>query len=66
VAIQFHFVVELEVTLLDGFLDPHFEDPAIIDGVRIPVVEATVTFPFNSIRPKHGMPFRKLDSAFLY
>jgi hypothetical protein len=32
-AIQLHFVVELEVTLLDGLLDPHPEDPAIIDGV---------------------------------
>jgi hypothetical protein len=29
-------------------------------------VEATVTFPLNSIRPKHGMPFRQSDSAFLY
>jgi hypothetical protein len=34
--------------------------------VRIPVVEATVTFPLDSIGPKHGMPFRQSDSAFLH
>jgi hypothetical protein len=33
VAIQLHFVVELKVTFLDGLLDPHPEDPEIIDGV---------------------------------
>jgi hypothetical protein len=66
VTIQLHFVVKFEVPLLDGFLDPHPEDPAIIDGVRIPIVEATVTFPLDPIGPKHGMPFRQSDSAFLH
>jgi hypothetical protein len=66
VAIQFHFVVKLEVSLLDSLLDPHPEDPAVVDGMRIPVVEATVTFLFNPIGPKHGMPFRQLDSAFFH
>jgi hypothetical protein len=47
-------------------LDPHAEDPAIIDGVRVSVMEATVTFLFYSIGPKHRMLFRQLDSAFLY
>jgi hypothetical protein len=47
-------------------LDPHPEDPAVIEGVRISVMEATITFLFYSIGPKHGMPFRQLDSAFLY
>jgi hypothetical protein len=54
------------VPFLDSPLDPHPEDPAVIDGVRISVMEATVTFLFYSIRPKHRMPFRQLDSAFLY
>jgi hypothetical protein len=54
------------VTLLDSLLDPHLENPAIIDGVRVPVMKSTVSFLFNSIRPKHGMPSRQLDSAFLY
>jgi hypothetical protein len=54
------------VSLLDSLLDPHPEDPAIIDGVRVSIVKAAVTFLFNSIRPKHRMAFRQLDSAFLY
>jgi hypothetical protein len=66
VAVQFHLVVELEMTLLDSPLDPHPEDPAVIDGVRIPVMEAAITFLLYSIGPKHGMPFRQLDSAFLH
>jgi hypothetical protein len=47
-------------------LDPHPEDPAVIDGVRVSIMEAAVTFLFNPIGPKHGMPFRQLDSAFFY
>jgi hypothetical protein len=66
VAIQLHLVIKFEVPFLDGFLDPHPEDPAVVDGVRVPVVEATVTFLFYSIGPKHGMPFRQSDSAFLH
>jgi hypothetical protein len=54
------------MTLLDSLLDPHPEDPAVVDGVRIPVVKAAVTFLFYSIRPKHGVPLRKLDSALLH
>jgi hypothetical protein len=54
------------VTLLDSLLDPHPENPAIINGVRIPVVKSTVSFLFNSIGPKHRMPLWQLDSAFLY
>jgi hypothetical protein len=54
------------VTLLDSLLDPHPENPAIIDGVRVPVMKSTVSFLFSSIRPKHRMPFRQLDSAFLH
>jgi hypothetical protein len=54
------------VTLLDSLLDPKDENPAIIDGVRAPVMKSTVTFLFNSIGPKHRMPFWQLDSAFLY
>jgi hypothetical protein len=65
-AIQFHLIIKLQVSLLDSLLDPHLEDPAIIDGVRVSIVKAAVTFLFNSIRPKHRMPFRQLDSAFLY
>jgi hypothetical protein len=53
VAIQLHLVVEFEVPLLDGLLDPHFEDPAVVDRVRIPIVEATIASFFNPIRPKH-------------
>jgi hypothetical protein len=66
VTIQFHFIVKLEVPFLDGPLDPHPEDPAVIDGVRIPIMEATITFFFNPIGPKHRMPFRQLDLAFFY
>jgi hypothetical protein len=51
---------------LDSLLDPHPEDPAIINGVRVSIMKTTVMFPFNSIGPKHRMPFRKLDSAFLH
>jgi hypothetical protein len=29
-------------------------------------MEATITFFFNPIGPKHGMPFRQLDSAFFH
>jgi hypothetical protein len=65
-AIQLHLVVKLEMSLLGSFLDPHPEDPSVVDGVRIPVMEATVTFLFYSIGPKHRMPFKQLDSAFLY
>jgi hypothetical protein len=53
-AVQFHFVVKFEVPFLDSFLDPHPEDPAVVDGVRIPVMEATVTFLLYSIGPKHS------------
>jgi hypothetical protein len=65
-AIQLHLIVKSEVSLLDSLLDPHPEGPAVIDRVRIPVMEATVTFFFNPIGPKHGMPFRQLDSAFFH
>jgi hypothetical protein len=54
------------VSLLDSFLDSHPEDPAVVDGVRIPVMGATVTFLFYSIGPKHRMPLKQLDSAFLH
>jgi hypothetical protein len=54
------------VSLLDSPLDPHPEDSAVIDGVRISIMEATVTFLFNPIRSKHRMPFRQFDSALLY
>jgi hypothetical protein len=54
------------VSLLDSLLDPHPEDPAVIDGVRVSIMEAAVTFLFNPIGPKHRMPFRQLDSAFFY
>jgi hypothetical protein len=66
VAVQFHLVVKLEMTLLDSPLDPHPEDPVVVDGVRIPVMEATVTLLFYSIGPKHVIPLRQLDSAFLH
>jgi hypothetical protein len=65
-AIQFHLIVKLQVPLLDSLLDPHPEDPAVIDRVRVSIMEATITFLFNPIGPKHRMPFRQLDSAFLY
>jgi hypothetical protein len=54
------------MTLLDSLLDPHPEDPAVVDGVRIPVMKAAVTFLFYSIGPKHRMPLRQFDSAFLH
>jgi hypothetical protein len=57
-AIQLHLVVKFELPLLDSLLDPHLEDPAVVDRVRIPVMEATITLLFNPIGPKHGMPFR--------
>jgi hypothetical protein len=66
VAVQFHLVVKLEMTLLDSPLDPHSEDPAVVDGVRIPVMEVAVTLLIYSIRPKHGMPFKQFDSAFFH
>jgi hypothetical protein len=65
-SIQFHFIVKVQVSLLDSLLDPHPEDPAVIDGVRVSIMEATITFLFNPIGPKHRMPLRQLDSAFLY
>jgi hypothetical protein len=65
-AIQLHLVVKFEVPLLDSLLDPHPEDPAVVDRVRILVMEATITLLFNPIGPKHGIPFRQLDSAFFY
>jgi hypothetical protein len=65
-AIQFHLVVKLQVSLLDSLFDPYPEDPTVIDGVRISVMEATITFFFNPIGPKHRMPLRQLDSAFFY
>jgi hypothetical protein len=54
------------VSLLDSLLDPHPEDPAIVDGVRVSIMKATVTFLFNPIGSKHRMPLRQLDSAFFY
>jgi hypothetical protein len=65
-AIQFHLIIEFQVSLLDGLLDPHPEDPAVIDGVRVSIVKAAVMFLFNPIGPKHRMPFRLLDSTFFY
>jgi hypothetical protein len=65
-AIQLHLIVKFQVSLLDSLLDPHPENPAVIDGVRVSIMEAAVTFLFNPIRPKHRMPFRQLDSAFFY
>jgi hypothetical protein len=54
------------MTFLDGFLYSHSEHPALIDGVRVPVVKSAVSFFFNYMRPKHRMPFRQLASPFLY
>jgi hypothetical protein len=45
------------MTFLDSLLNPHPENPAITDGVRIPVMKPAISFLFNSIRPKHRMPF---------
>jgi hypothetical protein len=66
VAILLHLVIKFQVPFLDGLLDPHPENPAIINGVRVSVMKTTVTFLFNSIGPKHRMPLRQLDLAFLY
>jgi hypothetical protein len=66
VAIQLHLVIKFEVPFLDGFLDPHPEDPAVVDVVRVPVVKAAVTLLLYPIGPKHGMPFRQSDPAFLH
>jgi hypothetical protein len=65
-AIKFHLIVKFQVPLLDSLLDPHPEDLAVIDGVRISIMEAAITFLFNPIGPKHRMPFRQLDSAFFH
>jgi hypothetical protein len=54
------------MAFLDGFLDSHPENPALIDGVITPVVKPAVSLFFDSIRPKHRMPFWQLDPAFLY
>jgi hypothetical protein len=54
------------VPLLDSLLDPHPEVPAVVDRVRIPVMEAKIASLFNLIGSKHGMPFRQLDSAFFH
>jgi hypothetical protein len=54
------------MTFLDSLLNPHPENPALIDRVRIPVVKPAVSFFVDSIRPKHGMLLWQLDSAFLY
>jgi hypothetical protein len=54
------------MTFLDSLLNSHPENPALIDGVRIPVMKPTVSLFFHPIRPKHRMPFWQLDSAFLY
>jgi hypothetical protein len=47
-------------------LNSHLENPALIDGVRIPVMKPAVSLFFESTRPKHRMPLWQLDSAFLY
>jgi hypothetical protein len=65
-AIQLHLVVKFKVPLLDSLLDPHPEDPAVVDRVRIPIVEAAIALLINPIGPKHGMPLRQLDSAFFH
>jgi hypothetical protein len=54
------------MTFLDSFLNSHPENPALIDGVRIPIVKPAVSLFFDPIRPKHRMPFWQLDSSFLY
>jgi hypothetical protein len=54
------------MTFLNSLLNSHPENPALIDGVRIPVVKPAVSLFFDSIRPKHRMPFWQLDPAFLY
>jgi hypothetical protein len=54
------------MTFLDSLLNSHPENRALIDGVGIPVVKPAVSLFFDSIRPKHRMPFWQLDSAFLH
>jgi hypothetical protein len=54
------------MTFLDSLLNSHPKDPALIDGVRIPVMKPIVSFFFHSITLKHGMPIWQLDSAFFY
>jgi hypothetical protein len=54
------------MAFLNSLFDPHPENLAIVDGVRILVVKPAISFLFDSIRPKHRMPFWQLDSAFLY
>jgi hypothetical protein len=54
------------MTLLDSLLNSHPKDPALIDGMRIPVVKPTIFLFFHSIRPKHRMPIWQFDSAFFY
>jgi hypothetical protein len=49
-AIQLHLIVKLQVSFLDSFLDPHPEDPAVVDGVRVSIMEAAVMFLFNPRR----------------
>jgi hypothetical protein len=54
------------MTFLDSLLNSHPENPAFIDGVRIPVMKPTISLFFDSIRPKHRMPIWQLDSALFY
>jgi hypothetical protein len=54
------------MTFLDSLLNSHPKDPALIDGVRIPVMKPTISLFFDSIRPKHRMSIWQLDSAFFY
>jgi hypothetical protein len=54
------------MAFLDSLLNPHPKNPAIVDGVRVPVMKSTVSLFFNSIRLKHRMPFWQLDSAFFH
>jgi hypothetical protein len=54
------------MTFLDSLLNSDPENPALIDGVRVPVVKPAVSLFFDPIRPKHRMPFLQLDLAFLY
>jgi hypothetical protein len=66
VAIQLHLVIKFQMPFLDSLLDPHPDNPAIVNGVRVSVMKTTVMFLFNSIGPKHRMPLRQLYSAFLH
>jgi hypothetical protein len=54
------------MTFLNSLVNSHFEDPALIDGVRIPVVKPIIPLFFDPVRPKHRMPIWQLDSAFLH